>query len=162
MKSIVVLVSSKDVGDVHRLKNYNVEYISQVLGGTLDGCIVSAYTSQTEMERDMLVSLDEVPDQHVFSESLEDYQFGPDGSLPAGVSLRSALGAQWNDVCNTCEKHPQLRKELSEALKIIAQKGRKLDTEKMSNSEKKGETVSIITGRYNGSARVYNTKINPL
>ncbi len=109
-----------------------------------------------------LLSQDEVPDPYVFSQSLEDYQFGPDGSLPAGVSLRSALGAQWNDVCNTCEKHPHLRKELSEALKSIAQKGRKLDSEKMSMAERKGATVPIVTGRYVGSDRVYNTKNNPM
>jgi len=153
---------SNDLGAVHRLKNYNVEDISQALGGTLDGCIVSCYTTQTEMERDMLLSQDASPDPQIFSMSLEDYQFRPDGSLPPGVSLRSALGAQWNDVCNTCEKHPQLSKELSEALKIIAQKGRKLDSEKMSNAERNGKTVPIVTGRYNGSARVYNTKNNPM
>ena len=153
---------STDMSAVHRLKNYDVDDISQQLGGTVDGCIVTTSAAQSEMERNMLESNGGIPDAAIFSESLEDFQFRADGSLPPGVSLRSALMPQFNDVCRVCEQFPQLRQKLSEAHEDILKHGRKLASEKMSNPERNGATVSMLTDRHTGPSRVYNTKINPI
>jgi len=89
---------STEMSAVHRLKNYDVDDISKELGGSVDGCIVSTSAAQSEMERNMLESNGGIPDAAIFSESLEDFQFRADGSLPPGVSLRSALIPQFNEV----------------------------------------------------------------
>eukprot|EP00985_Skeletonema_marinoi_P021316 scaffold13002_cov179-Skeletonema_marinoi.AAC.1 len=69
---------------------------------------------------------------------------------------------QFNDVCRVCEQFPQLRQKLSEAHEDILKHGRKLASEKMSNPERNGATVSMLTDRHTGPSRVYNTKINPI
>jgi len=74
----------------------------------------------------------------------------------------SALMPQFNDVCRVCEQFPQLRQKLSEAHEDILKHGRKLASEKMSNPERNGATVSMLTDRHTGPSRVYNTKINPI
>lgn len=153
---------------IHRLKNYEPDDISEYLGGTVEGCRVSTYVpesllSQLGFERAMLQSNGEETtqddDHAVFSQSLEEYEFGADGSsMPAGVNTRSALNSLYQDACNHCDRNPQLKKLLAEALEGIIQQGRQLENEKLPSSERNGKTVSMSTSTYMGPARVENTK----
>jgi hypothetical protein len=125
-----------------RLKNYNSSDISEYLGGTVDGCRVSTYVpesllAQLGIERAMLQSNEEETiqdhdDHAAFSQSLEEYEFGADGSsMPAGVNTRSALNPLYQEACNHCDGNPQLKKLLAEALEGIIQQGRQLENEKL-------------------------------
>lgn len=119
--------------------------------------------AQLGFERAMLQSNGEETtqddDHAVFSQSLEEYEFGADGSsMPAGVNTRSALNSLYQDACNHCDRNPQLKKLLAEALEGIIQQGRQLENEKLPSSERNGKTVSMSTSTYMGPARVENTK----
>ena len=93
-----VEVPTPETSAIQSLKNYEHDDVSEYLGGNVDGCIVSTYfpeslLNQLGFERAMLQSNDEETIQDVdhvaFSQSLEDYEFGADGSsMPAGVNTR--------------------------------------------------------------------------
>jgi len=157
-----------EISAIRRLKNYKPSDISEYLGGTVDGCRVSTYLpesllAQLGIERAMLQSNEEETirddDHAAFSQSLEEYEFGADGSsMPAGVNTRSALNPQYQEACNHCDRNPQLKKLLAEALEGIIQQGRQLENEKLPASERNGKTVSMSTSTYKGPPRVENTK----
>ena len=101
------------------------------------------------------------PGQHVTQfGSQEEYEFEADGSssMPAGVNTRSALNPLYQEACNHCDRNPQLKKLLAEALEGVIQQGRQLENEKLPTSERNGKTVSMSTSTYKGPPRVYNTK----
>lgn len=158
-----------EISAIYRLKNYKQSDISEYLGGTVDGCRVTTYVpesllAQLGIERAMLQSDEEETtqdDDHVaFSQSLEEYEFEADGSssMPAGVNTRSALNPLYQEACNHCDRNPQLKKLLAEALEGVIQQGRQLENEKLPTSERNGKTVSMSTSTYKGPPRVYNTK----
>lgn len=163
-----VEVPTPETSAIQRLKNYDSDDISEYLGGNVDGCVVSTYfpeslLNQLGFERAMLQSNDEETIQDVdhaaFSQSLEDYEFGADGSsMPAGVNTRSALNPLYQEACNYCDQNPQLQKLLADALEGIIQQGRQLENEKLPASERNGKTVSMSTSTYKGPPRVENTK----
>jgi len=66
---------STDMSAVHRLKNYDVDDISQPLGGTVDGCIVTTSAAQSEMERNMLESMAAFLMQQSFLSHLKTFSF---------------------------------------------------------------------------------------
>ena len=145
---------------VDRLKNYNKEDVSDVLGGTIDGCILATYMPDNSMseEMDLLSAPLSLPDPAPFVESISDVA----GAHRPGVGIRAALSGLINELIQAHEscKSSSLDEELASVLQDRLNIARKKMSDKLPASEKNAKTVAMLPDRQEGGhSRIYNTKI---
>lgn len=166
---------------VNRLKNYNKDDVSTLLGGTIDGCTVSTYmpddsltqeqallsqpltlelVEQVLLSQPLSVELD-LPEPPLFTESVSDVA----GAHNTGAGIRGSMIGKFNELMelHAHAKDPELDEDLSQFFqdRINIAKNKIDKKKKLTAREENGNTIAMMVGaQEGGTSRVYNCKGN--